>query len=274
MDDTTYMRWKSWAPDAFGVVPAGSRHYFDQLFRRTLRARQTALEIGFGNGVLLAYLREHGLDTVGTETNRRLVDVAVAAGFAAYLGVPQRIEAIRDRKFDLIVGIDVAEHMTQVQLQDLFEWVGGHLAPGGRMVLRFPEGASPLSLPAQNGDFTHVTYLTRTKLESLALATGLRLTTYRDDVVSSNRLCSFGWSGKVVLHLLQFYAKVLSAVVRALLAPLNSPLRLATNSVATLEAEPGDRRRVGPDQTGAAPPGGHDPAPGTEPPGGGAPGRP
>ena len=109
------------------------------------------------------------------------------------------------------------------------------------MVLRFPEGASPLSMPNQNGDFTHVTYLTRSKLESLATTAGLRIVKYRDDVVSSNRLCSLGWTGRLVLHLAQLYARVLSAVVRALLAPLNSPLRLTANSVAMLEVAPVDR---------------------------------
>jgi predicted TPR repeat methyltransferase len=241
VDDTTYMTWKGWTRDAFGAVPPGSRHYFDQLFRGTLRAGQAALEIGFGNGALLTCLREAGLDVVGTEINERLVEVAAAAGFLAFLGAPQTVPALRDRKFDLIVGIDVAEHMTQGQLHHLFEWVRDHLAAGGRMVLRFPEGASPLSMANQNGDFTHVTYLTRTKVESLALATGLRLTDYRDDVVSSNRLCSLGWIGKLVLHLAQLYARVLSAVVRALLAPLNTPLRLTANSVAVLEAAPRDR---------------------------------
>jgi len=241
VDDATYMRWKSWAPDSFGVVPPGSRYYFDQLLRGTLRPGQTALEIGFGNGALLAYLRGSGLDVAGTEINERLVEIATAAGFAAYKGAPQSVQALQERKLDLIVGIDVAEHMTQEQLRDLFTWVRDHLSADGRMILRFPEGTSPLSMANQNGDFTHVTYLTRTKLESLALATGLRLAGYRDDVVSSNRLCSLGWTGRLVLRLAQLYARALSALVRALLAPLNSPMRLTANSVAVLEAAPSDR---------------------------------
>jgi hypothetical protein len=243
VDDATYMKWKSWTPGSFGAVPVGSRHYFDQLFRGTLRASQTALEIGFGNGTLLAYLREAGLEVSGTEINARLVEAGAAAGFAAFPGSPQDVQALRERKFDLIVGIDVAEHMTQQQLHDLFDWARDHLATNGRMILRFPGGASPLGMANQNGDFTHVTWLSQTKLEALTLATGLVLTDYRDDVVSSNRLCSLGWPGRLVLHLLQLYARVLSAFVRALFAPFNSRMKLAVNSLAVVEVAPRDAAR-------------------------------
>jgi SAM-dependent methyltransferase len=242
VDDATYMRWKGWDPGTFGAIPPGSRHYFEQLFEGALRPGQAGLEIGFGHGALLAWLRESGLVVAGTELNTRLVELAAAAGFAAFAGAPRDVEGLQARRFDLIVGIDVAEHMTQEQLHELFAWARDHLAPGGRMVLRFPEGSSPLGLANQHGDFTHVTCLTRTKVESLALATGLRVVSYRDDLVSSNRLCALGWPGRLVLHLLQLYARLLSATVRLLLAPLNTPLRLTANSVAVLESDPGVAR--------------------------------
>ena len=109
-----------------------------------------------------------------------------------------------------------------------------HLNVGGRLYLLFPEGASPFGLANQNEDFTHVTSLTKPKIEALCDTTNMELLSYSDELLSSNKLCSLGLPGKMVLLLLQGYANMLKWAFLILLSPLATSLRLGTNSIAVI----------------------------------------
>jgi len=102
------------------------------------------------------------------------------------------------------------------------------------MYLRFPEGASPFGLANQNGDLMHVTSLTLPKIEALCVESYMKLVSYSDDLLSSNKLCSLGLIGRVVLILLQGYAYVLKCILKIILYPLAPSLRLGTNSIAVI----------------------------------------
>jgi len=60
-DGENYIKWKHWNSEKFALVDSGASYYFDQLFKknRILRDRSKIIEIGFGNGELLGYLRKH-----------------------------------------------------------------------------------------------------------------------------------------------------------------------------------------------------------------------
>ena len=62
----------------------------------------------------------------------------------------------------------------------------------------------------------------------------MQLLSYSDDLLSSNKLCSFGLLGKTVLLLLQGYASGVKWSLRILLYPLTTSLRLGTNSIAVI----------------------------------------
>ncbi len=147
------------------------------------------------------------------------------------------IDELQKDAFDFIIAFDVAEHMTGSELHSLFAWVKGHLSKKGRMILKFPEGTSPFGLAAQNGDFTHVTTLTRLKLEVLCRESGMALLSYKDDILSSNSLCSRGLPGIIVLKAIQFHANFLKMMLRLLLYPLSRYSSFATNSIAVVADE-------------------------------------
>ena len=220
MDDKKYIGWKNWGEDDFGLVKPGSRFYFDQIFKPRLKEKNKVLEIGFGNGELLGYFHTQGHDIVGVEINDALVVRAKNLGYVAYTGAVWDVAELQSEKFDLIAAFSVAEHMDFDQLNAFFSWARKHLNMGGKLYLLFPEGASPFGLANQNGDFTHVTSLTKPKIEVLCGTNNMQLLSYSDDLLSSNKLCSFGFLGKTVLLLLQGYAIGVKWLLRILLYPL------------------------------------------------------
>ena len=234
MDEKEYIALKNWDEKNFGLVNPGSCFYFNQIFRKKLREKSKVLEIGFGNGELLGYFRAQGHDIVGVEINDELVERANKLGHVAYTGAVWDIAQLQSEYFDLITAWSVVEHLDLEQLESLFSWARKHLNRGGRLYLQFPEGASPFGLSNQNGDFTHMTSLTKTKIETLCNKSNMELLSYSDDLLFSNKLCSFGLPGKMVLLLLQWYAAVVKWALRSLLFPLTTSLRLGTNSIAVI----------------------------------------
>jgi SAM-dependent methyltransferase len=230
------MGWKQWHAEQFATVSPGSRYYFDQIFSRFPEKQCKVLDIGYGNGASLGYFRAHGHEVVGVEINECLVKRASECGYQAYQGNVWAIPELQLLRFDLVVAFDVAEHMSFQELQNLFSWVKDHLSEGGKLYLRFPEGASPLGLASQNGDFMHVTSLTLPKIESLCIDSDMKLVSYSDDLLSSNRLCSLGLVGRAALLLLQGYAYLLKWIFRIILYPVATSLRLSTNSIAVIAA--------------------------------------
>ena len=228
------MGWKQWHAEQFATVSPGSRFYFDQIFRHLPDKQGKVLEIGYGNGPILGYFRARGHEVVGVEINERLVKRAHECEYQAYQGPVWATAELQPLWFDLVVAFDVAEHMSYQELQNFFSWVKNHLNEDGKFYLRFPEGASPLGLAIQNGDFMHVTSLTLPKIEALCIESDMKLVSYSDDLLSSNKLCSLGLVGRGFLLLLQGYAYVLKWILRAILYPIATSLRLSTNSIAVI----------------------------------------
>ena len=121
-------------------------------------------------------------------------------------------------------------------LVDLFSWANSHLNDGGTLHLVFPEGASPLALGYQNGDFTHLSCLTKSKVKALCQISNMTLISYKDERLVSNKLCSLGFIGKVILVFIQIYSYLLKLLIKTLLFPLCPKLKLSTNSIAVISA--------------------------------------
>ena len=236
MEDDRYIEWKNWNEINFGVTNPGSNFYFQQIFKHSAnKGRGKVLEIGFGNGELLGYFRSNGFEVYGVEINSILVNRAKDNGYKAFKGWVCNINELSSIKFDMVVAFDVAEHLTENQLRELFSWVDSNLDEEGSFFLRFPEGSSPFGLSNQNGDFTHLTSLTELKILSLCESSSLKLLSYSDDIISSNKLCNFGFIGKGVLLIMQLYSRVVKASLRIIFFPVSTSVNLATNSIVVVK---------------------------------------
>jgi len=174
--DAGYLDWKQWSATNFGRLKKADSKYFDAELRRARRdfgPGSDVLEVGFGSGAFLAYARHRQWRVHGLEVNADLVRLAREAGFSAECA--QGLDGCADQSFDLVIALDVLEHIAQDQLRDWLMQVMRVLKPGGVFIARFPNGDSPFGLIHQNSDLTHVTVLGSGKVEHLARAVSAEL---------------------------------------------------------------------------------------------------
>lgn len=178
----TYRDWKGWSDGP--AVKASDYRYFDgEMKRARLGQARSVLEIGFGTGTFLAWGASRGVSVVGLEIIPELVKHAEGSGQEVYLWNLVTAEdaaggPLAGRQFDAVVAWDVFEHLTVEEGRRFLNRVAGLLRPGGRLVLRFPNGESPFYVPVQNGDYTHKMHVSRLKLEHLSIGNGFRVDGY------------------------------------------------------------------------------------------------
>lgn len=171
-----YADWKGWQPGDFGYCAQPAERYFawhvGRAFGGQVPQRPRVLEIGYGNGRFLGFCRKKGYEAVGVETDAELRARAERAGFpvAAELGALEGAPP-----FDLVCAFDVLEHLDTPAVEDFFRRLPGLLAPGGRALLRVPNGDSPFGGRHQNGDITHKTAFGEFKFRQLAHGCGMEV---------------------------------------------------------------------------------------------------
>lgn len=180
------------APGFYGNYATFKRYTTPEIGRKHIRrfdslvwkpaactAAMRFLEIGCGTGPFLAYLAAKGCtDFVGIDHDPALAEVVPAAVRDRFVCGDLR-DLLADpavAAFDRIVALDVLEHFTAEEGRALLERAAEKLRPGGRIVLRVPNAASPWGLTYQQGDLTHRTAFSPGALRQLADAAGLTAT--------------------------------------------------------------------------------------------------
>jgi 2-polyprenyl-3-methyl-5-hydroxy-6-metoxy-1,4-benzoquinol methylase len=187
MDYTNYSEWKGWLNEVpFGELQASESERFRmQLDRFSISYKQiNALELGFGNGGFMRFLKDNGSVVEGIEVQEELIEAAKRFGFPAHNSVDKATQA----PYDLIVAFDVLEHLTLPQLMDFFVHADRLLKSDGVMLFRFPNADSFAGLGAQNGDFTHITSIGQQKLQQLVGPAGFRIDRFESEVIYPRRV--------------------------------------------------------------------------------------
>jgi SAM-dependent methyltransferase len=167
----SYLTFKSW-DDAAGEPDAC---FEIEVARTGIEAPAKVLELGFGEGRFLSWAQERGYVVTGVELVPELVDRASKRGFTVYQGTVECIPELKGQEFDLIAAFDVFEHLRRDELVALLKFSKQILKRSGKILARFPNGGSPLGLPYQNGDATHVTALGAGAMLQIAGAAGLKI---------------------------------------------------------------------------------------------------
>lgn len=176
--DEAYARWKRWGqPASYGK---GDKKIWDDLHRLAgISPGRKLLEIGFGQGSHLHYCQSKGVTCVGIEQNKKGLELAAAAGLRVYLGDLDVLPAT-DNHFDVIAAFDVIEHVPLPELVAMMKSARKLLKDDGKVLLVFPNGASPFGRLHQHGDLTHVNAFNRSSLDQLGVMTGFRITAYEN----------------------------------------------------------------------------------------------
>lgn len=133
------------------------------------------LELGCGVGLFLAFLRAMGVkDVTGVEMDPKVKEF-MPADLAALVHTTT-FEDFLGREglgqFDRIVMLDVFEHFSPAEGVVLLRRFAQLLTPGGKLVIRVPNMASPWGLQYQYNDLTHKGFYAPGNVRQLALAAG------------------------------------------------------------------------------------------------------
>lgn len=165
----SYVAFKNW--DAFThAVPEEEFAYIATVGKCVVPAR--ILEIGFGNGQFMDWARAQGFQVVGVEIIPEMIDAARQRGHLVFENLHEEIH----ETFDLVVAIDVLEHIPVADLTQILVRITEVLRPGGRLIARFPNGDSPFNGRYQNGDATHSKPLNAASLSQIAATAGMKIT--------------------------------------------------------------------------------------------------
>jgi 2-polyprenyl-3-methyl-5-hydroxy-6-metoxy-1,4-benzoquinol methylase len=148
---------------------------YDHYLRGWLpRSRDASvLDVACGAGRLLLFMKERGfVNVTGVDLSpeqiaraRQVIPDVVQSELLEYL-------AANPGRFDLIVGLDVIEHLEKPRVVAFFDAAFASLRPGGRLIVETVNGDTPMGLPILYGDFTHETCFTPQSLVSLFRLSG------------------------------------------------------------------------------------------------------
>jgi 2-polyprenyl-3-methyl-5-hydroxy-6-metoxy-1,4-benzoquinol methylase len=148
------------------------RHYFGGLLPKDKSA--PILEVGCGHGSFLYFLKAMGYRNVeGVDASPEQVATARSLGLDnVTCGDVMNIIQERPAHYDCVVGIDFLEHFLKQDVFDLLDGLYQSLRPGGRLVLRTPNGGAPFGALQRYWDFTHEFALTSNSARQLLEVVG------------------------------------------------------------------------------------------------------
>jgi SAM-dependent methyltransferase len=170
------------APDLYAAyasqhvdVAASGRPWFPALDHVGVAAPLRLLDLGCGDGALLREAERRGLGEVaGVDHSPEQVARAHRAGSTSVVqdDAIAYLEATAGQ-WDVIVTVDLLEHLEHDDALRLAQAIAGALRPGGEWIAQVPNGVSPFVGNYAYGDFTHRTIYTDRSMQQIARAVGL-----------------------------------------------------------------------------------------------------
>jgi 2-polyprenyl-3-methyl-5-hydroxy-6-metoxy-1,4-benzoquinol methylase len=140
---------------------AAQRHapVYDYLLGHRVRTAppKAVLELGCGSGHFLHWARLRGFDAVGIDASAEQVAAARDLGVVAEVALADEFLEDHPGRFDLIVALDLIEHLDRDEGFALLDSCFQALPPGGSLFLTTPNGSALRPGPVASGDLTHET---------------------------------------------------------------------------------------------------------------------
>ena len=173
-----YVGWKGWQGSDFGHFETEDALYYSLELNvsgvTTVRGLRIG-ELGYGNGTFAGWVRKAGGHWVGRETIPKLQQRAVQAGFDVIAADSSFSYACGPARLDLIIALDVIEHLELDAIRSFLADAKEALRTGGMLIVRLPSGDSPFSGLIYHADLTHRTLLGSSAVRQLAMEAGLEV---------------------------------------------------------------------------------------------------
>lgn len=179
---TSYLHRNDLSEEGLQRAALAYRRELEDFLPSDLSAR--ILEIGCGAGAFLDLCHSLGFERVkGIDISEEQISFCRERGHVHVECVDGSsfLEKSGD-KFDLVVLLDVVEHLSKAAGMSLLKAVFTHLVPGGRVLVRVPNMSNPLNIQARYGDFTHEVGFSKESLEQLFRISGFQVVFVRGSV--------------------------------------------------------------------------------------------
>jgi SAM-dependent methyltransferase len=140
-------------------------------------------ELASGHGSFLWWLKSEGFSQIiGVDNSSQQVALAREVDCPVEeADVVGWLEQQPAQSVDALVGIDLVEHLTKDDFMTLLKYSNRALAPSGVLILRYPNGDSPLVGLNLFNDVTHVWTYTTNCVQTLAAMHGFSTVTFVDE---------------------------------------------------------------------------------------------
>jgi SAM-dependent methyltransferase len=153
--------------------------YVQRLIRHHIPADRNVsiLDAGCGSGAYLYFLQKAGYKTL-TGVDGSAEQVALAHGFGLTFVTQQDIlsclSSLEENSMDVLLLMDVLEHMTRQELLDVLDGAYRVLQPGGNCIAHVPNAAGLFGMEIRYGDLTHEIAFTPQSIRQVFTLTGFR----------------------------------------------------------------------------------------------------
>lgn len=154
------------------------RVIYRKILRPFLPAQKQSriLDLGCGFGGLVDFLQREGYSDVhGVDISSSQVALGKALGIHA-IEQADLFSFLKDhgKSFDLIIAFDLMEHLKKEEVLLFLTETFLALKPGGKLLIRTPNAASPLSGNYRYGDFTHELSFTASSITQILTGAGFK----------------------------------------------------------------------------------------------------
>jgi SAM-dependent methyltransferase len=167
------------------VAFRGNQPYADAVIKPLLPASKAAqiLDLGCGNGCFIHFLKQYGYtNVVGVDTSAEQVAMAHQLGLhEVQQGEIMPFLASYTQSVEVILLMDVIEHLTPQETFDLLDQVYALLQPGGKLIVHVPNAEGLFGMRIRYGDLTHEQCFTPNSIRQLMKAIGFSQLVCRED---------------------------------------------------------------------------------------------
>ena len=174
-----YLQYYSYQTEARGVrsfedigrLARDKAYIYNRIVLPWLPSEKTSriAEIACGHGSFLYWLNQHQYSQItGVDSSPEQVKFARQTGATvSEMDINKWLISQLAGSQDALVGIDLIEHISKDEFMELLKGCYRVLNPGGRLILRYPNGDSPLVGRNLFNDITHVWTYTTNCLQTL-----------------------------------------------------------------------------------------------------------
>ncbi len=176
--DTYASRGREEVPRFDRAAATRRADYLGAVFADWLPQDRTAAiaDLGCGSGEALFALQRLGYSSLtGVDVSREQVELASSAlGLEIELGEAGAFLDRHPAGFDLLLALDVLEHLDKDEALEFLDKCWNGLRPGGALIIQTPNAASPLGMTVRYGDYTHEIAFTPDSLRWVLEVVGFR----------------------------------------------------------------------------------------------------